>query len=110
MSCIFKIQIDKPINKTQLNKIAKKLIGKTYEIIERKKCYEIINLHRKYFKPKCYKKEKHDNVTIIVGELKNKHAKLHGGGFVSDIFNKVKNKIVDTFSVKLGFNNAANKI
>jgi hypothetical protein len=76
----------------------------------KKKCYEIINLDRKHFKPKCYKKEKYNNVTIFVGELKNKHAKIHGGGIMSDIFNKVKNKIVDTFSVKLDFNNASNKM
>jgi hypothetical protein len=34
--CIYKIQIEKPISKTQLNKIAKNLIGKKYEIYEKK--------------------------------------------------------------------------
>ena len=111
-SCIYKIQIDKPVNKTQLTKIIKQLLGKSsdYKLTDKKKYYEIIHLNRSYFKPKGYQKQKHENITVIVGELKKKHVRLHGSGFISDIFNNVKNKVTDIFSVKLDFNNKAKKM
>jgi hypothetical protein len=83
--CIYKLQVNKPITQTKLKKIVKKLLGKSdLKITDKKKYYEIIHMDRKYFKPKSYQKEKHDNVTITVGILKKKHAKLHGAGIKED--------------------------
>lgn len=83
--CIYKLQVNKPITQTKLKKIVKNLTGKSdLKITDKKKYYEIINMDRKYFKAKSYEKEKHDNVTVTVGILKKKHAKLHGAGIKED--------------------------
>ena len=109
---IYQVVIKKPIenddayNKAQIYIQNKK--KKSYKELNKK--YKFKNLPKTRFKNKSFINKKIDkNLSLIIGELKDDYKHLEGSG-IKDIFNKVKNKVVNIFKPRLdGYNNKSTR-